>query len=73
MHNFCKHNLVHSRRLGRRAHQSFVLSCQVFVSGLEGEEEVGHLVSSSPLLPSQGSFPYLSAYQETYLLVPLTF
>lgn len=42
---------------------AFLLGSQSFVSVLVGEDEVGHLGSSSPLLPSHLPSPYLSAYQ----------
>lgn len=58
-------NISTGRGFGRGAHQSFVLSCQAFVTGQEHEEEAGHLGSSSPLFPSHSSSPFLSTYQRT--------
>ena len=45
---------------GEKGCQAFVLSCQAFVSGQEGEEEVvSHLASLQTLLPVCGISPNL--------------
>lgn len=48
------------------------LSCQVFVSSQEAEEEASHLRSSSPLLPNREPSAYSSAYQGVCLTPSLS-
>lgn len=50
----------------RKSPKVFVLQCQAFVSGQEGEE-ASHLGSSPSLISSSGPSPYLSAYQKNSL------
>lgn len=52
-----------------KAYKAFVLTCEAFVLSQEGKEKAGHLESLSPLSPSYGPSPYLSAYQEVCLVV----
>lgn len=52
---------------GENAYQTFVLSCQAFISDQEGKEEVSQLGILPPLFPSRDIFLYLSVYHEVCL------